>query len=555
MFIKIFRPIGLLLGMSLLTTGVVNAQKLKKADKALVAALEAHVTFLASDQLEGRRTGTPGEEKAAAYIAGEFEKAGLQPGVEGKFEQVFTINEGKQVDPTSFLFINGIELKVHQDFFPLVYSAQEALESFPSMAIKEAGVPWFVELNEFVKSELEKNPHVDMNDAVRALAMKLEEKGATAVIFYEATGIKDVLKFEPKGNGDKPANIPLIVVKEQAASKFLKDHAASYEIKLKVKLSDKIRKGRNVVGIVDNNAPNTVVLGAHYDHLGYGEDGNSMIREGNPGIHNGADDNASGTAVLIELAKAVKAKQLKQYNYVFAAFSGEELGLIGSRYFTEHLPLKDKPLNYMVNMDMVGRLKSPENVITVGGYGTSPSWEKLVLNKKDKSLVVSIDSSGAGPSDHYSFYRINVPVLFFFTGTHQDYHKPSDDADKLNYTGMFLVERKIMDIVTAAEKEPKLSFLKTREKQTASSTSFKVTLGIMPDYVFYGTGVKIDGTTTGKPAEKAGLKKGDIVVKIGDLTISGMEDYMKALGSFEKGQQTTVVFVRDGKEMKAEVNW
>ncbi|MGV3764915.1 MAG: M28 family peptidase [Chitinophagaceae bacterium] len=544
-----------MLWITVCTTGVVNGQKLKKADKAVVAALEAHVGFLASDQLEGRRTGTPGEEKAAAYIATEFEKAGLQPGAEGKFEQVFTINEGKQVDPASFLFINGTELKVHQDFFPFVYSAQESLEAFPSMAIKESGVPWFVDLNEFVKSEQDKNPHLDIHASVRELVANLEDKGATAVIFYESAGMKDALKFEPKGAGNKPTNIPVIVVKEQAASRFLKDHAASYEIKLKIKLSDKIRKGRNVVGIVDNNAANTVVLGAHYDHLGYGEDGNSMIREGNPGIHNGADDNASGTAVLIELAKAVKVKQLKQYNYVFAAFSGEELGLIGSRYFTEHLPLKDKPLNYMINMDMVGRLKSPENVITVGGYGTSPSWEKLLINKKDKTLSVSIDSSGAGPSDHYSFYRINVPVLFFFTGTNEDYHKPSDDADKLNYTGMFLVERKIMEILAAAEKEPKLGFLKTREKQTVSSASFKVTLGIMPDYVFSGTGVRIDGTTTGKPAEKAGLKKGDIVLKLGDLTITGMEDYMKALGNFEKGKQTTVVFMRDGKEMKAVVNW
>ena len=196
--------------------------------------------------------------------------------------------------------------------------------------------------------------------------------------------------------------------------------------------------------LLDNGAAHTVVVGAHYDHLGYGEDGNSMLRTGEVLIHNGADDNASGTAALIELARLLKKSGDKRNNYLFLAFSAEELGLNGSKFFTEHPTLPMEQFTCMVNMDMVGRLNDSSHTVTVGGYGTSPWWGELFRKQQgNPSLNIKFDSSGTGPSDHTSFYRKDIPVLFFFTGLHSDYHRPTDDFDKLNYSGeWFIIDRK-----------------------------------------------------------------------------------------------------------------
>src|SRR5690606_10352109 len=198
-------------------------------------------------------------------------------------------------------------------------------------------------------------------------------------------------------------------------------------IKFTTALSEKKRTGYNVLGYIDNDAATTIILGAHFDHLGYGEDGNSRHTAHELSIHNGADDNASGTAALIELAKKLKQSKAKNNNYLFIAFSGEELGLYGSKYFTENPTIDLKTTNYMINMDMVGRLSDSTKSVTIGGYGTSPAWSSVISAVPGSSIAVKIDSSGTGPSDHTSFYRKDIPVLFYFTGLHTDYHKPSDD--------------------------------------------------------------------------------------------------------------------------------
>ena len=307
------------------------------------------------------------------------------------------------------------------------------------------------------------------------------------------------------------------------------------------------RTGHNVVGFIDNKAPYTIVLGAHLDHLGYGEDKNSMYTGAEKQIHNGADDNASGSAMLLYLAKWVKKSTLKKYNYLFVAFSGEELGLFGSKYFADHSPIPLNKVNYMINMDMVGRLNDSTHAITIGGYGTSPAWGTLI-KENNPGLRVKFDSSGTGPSDHTSFYRKDVPVLFFFTGTHHDYHRPTDDADKINYAGMVTVADYIKNLLKETNQLDKVAFTKTREVSMAR-TSFKVTMGVMLDYTFAGPGIYIDGVSSEKPAEKAGLKQGDIVLKIGDHDIADVEGYMKALGKFEKGETVTLKLKRDGKEI------
>ena len=298
------------------------------------------------------------------------------------------------------------------------------------------------------------------------------------------------------------------------------------------------------------------MIGAHYDHLGYGEDGNSLYRGAEKMIHNGADDNASGTAGVIELARMLKQSKLKKNNYLFIAFSGEELGLFGSKYFTEHPTFPLATINFMINMDMIGRLNDSSRTLTIGGYGTSPLWGILFADSKEhKYFTFKYDSSGSGPSDYTSFYRKDIPVLFFFTGLHSDYHKPTDDFDKINYTGELMVVKLIYNLLTELNDKGKLAFTKTREMQTGTSARFSVTLGIMPDYTFNGTGVRVDGVSDGRPAQKAGLKTGDIILKLGDNTVSSLENYMQALSKFKKGDKTTVNYKRGNDLAEANVEF
>lgn len=279
------------------------------------------------------------------------------------------------------------------------------------------------------------------------------------------------------------------------------------------------------------------------------------MRTGEKLIHNGADDNASGTAALIELSRMLKKSKLKSNNYLFIAFSGEELGLFGSKHFTDHPTVDLSTANYMINMDMVGRLNDSKTV-TIGGYGTSPLWAQIFNNAgSNPNIVNRYDSSGTGPSDHTSFYRKNIPVLFFFTGVHSDYHKPSDDVDKLNITGEYRIVQYIYKIVESANRSGKIVFTKTREQQLATGARFTVTLGIMPDYTFNGNGVKVDGVSEGRPAEKAGLKTGDVVVQLGDYPVTSIENYMNALNKFKKGDKTTVKVKRAESTVDAEVTF
>lgn len=310
-------------------------------------------------------------------------------------------------------------------------------------------------------------------------------------------------------------------------------------------------KGHNVVGYIDNGALYTVVIGAHYDHLGYNEFGSSTYRATDstekPQIHNGADDNASGTAALIELGRMLKASAYKGHNYLFVAFSGEEEGLLGSNYYAKHPTVDTASMAYMINMDMVGRLDTVKQSFAISGTGTSPQWEPM-LKTIPSPLKVKFDAGGTGASDHTSFYYINIPALHFFTGTHYDYHKPSDDAEKINYEGAAQVVTYIYELVGSLDKSGRLPFTPTAQDTTAK-VSFKVTLGIMPDYLFDGKGVKVDGTTLGKPAAVAGIKRGDVIIKLGTNEVADMKAYMKALQQFKKGDLTTVVILRDGTEL------
>ncbi|MBL7850416.1 MAG: M20/M25/M40 family metallo-hydrolase [Cyclobacteriaceae bacterium] len=315
-------------------------------------------------------------------------------------------------------------------------------------------------------------------------------------------------------------------------------------------------KASNIVGFLDNGAPTTVVIGAHYDHLGTGTQGSSLDPNPAGKIHNGADDNASGVAGLLELARYYKTNKVKEKNnFLFICFSGEELGLHGSDYFVEHPTMELGKINFMINLDMVGRLDPKNGGLAVSGSGTSPGWEPLLKSLSTPEVPITTDSSGTGPSDHTKFYLKKIPVLHFFTGSHSDYHKPSDDADKINYEGEVAVLNTIIKVVDTMDKEPKLAYLPTKSKSTGGSRSFKVTMGVMPSYSSKAAGLKVDGVSEGKPAQKAGILAGDVIIQIGDLPIKDMESYMDALGKFEKGQTVPVKLLRAEKEMTVNVTF
>ena len=316
------------------------------------------------------------------------------------------------------------------------------------------------------------------------------------------------------------------------------------EISFSNQKNDSTITGKNIIGYIDNQAKKTIIIGAHYDHLGYGKE-NSLHRGEKNLIHNGADDNASGVAMMIDLASKLRVAN-KNNNYLFIAFSGEEIGLLGSNYYTKNAIIKMSNINYMINMDMVGRLNE-DTALAIYGLGTSPIF-KQTINANNTKFKIIQKESGVGPSDHTSFYLNDIPVLHFFTGQHEDYHKPSDDYDKINFEGMDIISNYIFDIISDLNDNEKLSFTKTIN-ESEEVPRFKVSLGVVPDYLFDGEGMRIDGVTENRPAQIAGLLKGDVVIKIGEYDVKDMMGYMQALSKFEKGNTTTVSIDRKGNKI------
>lgn len=513
----------------------------EKADAALLANLQKHVQFLADDQLEGRRTGTRGETMAMEYLVQYYQQLGIPAAGSNDYVQPFEINEGKKIDASTTWWVRDRELMVMKEYFPLAYSALGSLASKPAMVLSEKGQPWFLDLKEILE-ENKNNPHFDVDEVIRKQAESVKTKGATALLVYNSTSITDNVQFN-KNDKTAPSPIPVLYITAEGFRNHFSDPSASLPMELKVSISEKTRQAHNVVAFINNNAPHTVILGAHYDHLGYGEDKNALDTA--HAIHNGADDNASGTAALMELAAMLKTKAPAGNNYLIIHFSGEELGLFGSKYWIEHPTVKISP-NYMINMDMVGRYDTAHK-LTVGGYGTSPVWGELWKNLPT-TLLTHFDSTGSGPSDHASFYRANIPVQFFFTGSHADYHKASDDWDKINYAGQREVVKLVYNLIGAADTKGKLSFTKTAEPQVGRAT-FTVSLGIMPDYGYSGTGVRVDGVVPGKLAEKTGLQAGDILLQLGEFKFVDVMSYMQSLKKFNKGD-TTQLRIRRGSDEK-----
>ncbi len=541
-----------------------SSHYLPLSDQQLKETLKQHISTLASDAFEGRETGTPGEKMAYEYIIKNFKKSGLKQKGDKGYLQEFNFTSGAEFGPSTQLLINSTFYESGKDFFPLPYSSNGVVTGYVTKLKYGITDPKLNTDDYKGKVNLSKRLFVletgtpDGNDPHGKfgewdLRKKIDlaiKKGAAAILFINSDTTSDDPSHDWK-NHTAPSTIPVLFVKGHAAS-VLKDSiitncTAGAEI---IKIE---KQGHNVIGFIDNKAEKTVVVGAHYDHLGYGDEG-SLYR-GAPAIHNGADDNASGTAALIELGKFVKGKKLKKSNYLFIAFSGEEKGLLGSNYFVKHPTIDLKKVSYMLNMDMLGRLKPDEKTLIINGTGTSEIWKSVIDSSKTPNLKIKETDSGIGPSDHTSFYLQDIPVLHFFSGTHSDYHKPSDDEDKINYEGEIMIVHMIENILVRLDESPKLPFTKTKNEDNEETPRFKVTLGVVPDYAFDGEGMRIDGVTDGKPASKAGLQPGDIVIQLGDNKVMDMMSYMKALGKFNKGDSTKVKVKRGNVEVEKVVTF
>ncbi len=547
-------------GLLLVVTSPLQAQLDSTKIKPLI---KAHISTLASDEYGGREPGTKGEKLSSIYIIKQFTEIGLIAKGEKGFLQPFTFTKSLKTGPKSKLKIREFELETGHASYPLAYSANASAKG-KAVQVGYGIVAPSLNQNDYDRKDNLKGkifvidastpdkggPHSKFAEFadLRTRIDSAIAHGAIGIIFY--TSDKDmkepVLDSKIKVT---PCSIPVMYV--LGAKSVILNSDMEFDVDMTAEIIKEEATGNNVLGFIDNKAENTIVIGAHYDHLGLG--GDESLYRGEPAIHNGADDNASGVAGVIELARYIKANGPKNNNYLFMAFSGEEKGLLGSGYFAKNPSIDLLKVNYMLNMDMIGRLKTEDPTLIVSGVGTSDAWKITMNYIKHDHFKVKTTESGVGPSDHTSFYLKNIPVLHFFSGTHNDYHKPSDDEALINYTGEFNILNYMISLIQKLDDKGKLNFVKTKEEDSEESPRFKVTLGVVPDYAFEGAGMRIDGVSDGKPAAKAGLKAGDIVISIGDLKVQDMMSYMKALGKFEKGQSATVGILRGKEELKIDV--
>jgi aminopeptidase YwaD len=568
--------------------------------------LQQHVSYLASDALEGRRTGTPGANDAAHYIAKEFERLGLEPvpatdsykiNVKmARYLQTFPYVGRVELGKNNVLSVGNNEtLRVGDDWMPLGISANQKLNLtgvvFAGYGITSNELNYNDYKGTYTKSQvavIEKgtpdgdNPHGRFTTAgqlrFKVAAAQSAGVGALLIISSEDDLKNDGLARLHYDNAGL-AGIPVAVISKQAAEKLRN----AKEVTLVTDIVRAEVPAYNIVGVIEGSDPvlknESIVIGAHYDHLGRGGEGSLAPRSGE--IHHGADDNASGTAGVLELARIFSAQKPKlKRTLVFIAFSGEEEGLLGSNYYVNH-PLV--PLNKtvaMINMDMIGRMQ--DRKLMISGVGTAKEWRDLITQAntaqtmnvaadssapapKGVPIVVSangrpittVDPNGAfdltmnedgyGPSDHSSFYSKQIPVLFFWTGTHNDYHKPSDTFDKINYDDeariLKLVARIVKDIDSTG-----LTFT-TAKSPPPRGGGFRVYLGTIPNYADTNDGLLLDGVRDDSPAAKAGLKAGDRIVKIGDREVKNVYDYTYALGEMKAGQEYVVEVKRGGEKL------
>jgi aminopeptidase YwaD len=564
------------------------------------ARVQGDVAFLASDDLKGRRAGTPEADRAAAWIVDQFKRIGLSPaGPNGAWLQPFDFIDGVDLGPKNRLETGTAGTQktwaVGTDFRPLAFSAAGAAEGeviFAGYGIvaKDLGYDDYqgLDVKDKVVLVLRYSPDGDDEKspfspfaALRFKAAAAHEKGARAILVAAGPLTKDVpddLIALRTDAAFSDAGIVAMSVRRHVAETLLAGSGKTLEaaqraideakkpaslavsgshIALNVDVTPHRARTSNVIGLLKGSdaakSAEIVVVGAHYDHLGLG--GSTSLAAGSgPQIHHGADDNASGVAAMLETARDLAAKRATlPRSVLFIAFAAEELGTLGSLHFTKNPTVPWDSVVAMLNMDMVGRLRGDK--LDVQGVGTSPAWKGLVESSNaEAKLKLALLEGGFGPSDHSPFYAAKKPVLFAFTGAHADYHKPSDTADRIDAEGIVRVVKFVEPVVAAVAAAPeRIPFSEVKGGTAPSgSRSFRVWVGGIPDFSEEGQGVKLSGVTGGSPAEKAGLMAGDTIVRFGDKELRNLYDYTYALQGKKPGEKVNIVVkrVEDGKTVE-----
>jgi len=557
-----------------------------------VSDLQKQIGFLASDSLKGRKPGTPEDVVASNYIRDKFEKAGLKLLYKKGFQEFEIVSDIKAGNNNSLVF-DDISAKQGVDFTPLSFSSSATINA----PVVFAGYGFDLDLdslkwNDFngidVKGKwviiFRGDPEPEKQNSAflayeqeRSKVLTAKDKGAVGVLLVSPSDLEksDVIMHMQYDKSPSDAGLPVFSITRALADKLLasknytvstletemktNDKPVSLQLGKNVKATSDVIKtmvtAQNIVGMIEGTDPvlknEYIIIGAHSDHLGMGGEGSGSRAGDTLAVHNGADDNASGTAGVIELAQKLSANrsQLKR-SIIFVAFTGEEMGLLGSKEFVNKPPVDLKKVNAMINMDMIGRLNTESNTISIGGTGTSAEADSILkILEEGRPFKITHSTDGYGPSDHASFYTDNIPVFYFTTGTHYDYHTPDDDADKINYSGEVSVLDMVFDLAKMISNGNRLSFREAGSKQGARyGRNMKVTLRILPDMVSNDNkGLRVDGVTKGGPADRAGILKGDRIVSIEGQPVTNIYDYMARLGKLKPGQVASVEIVRDEK--------
>ncbi len=516
-------------------------------NKTTIEKIIKDLEYLSSDRLEGRETGTIGEKLALEYLEKRFSQIDVATKIQKfaftanvtykfssnlnnlhptKYSNTSQIEEAEIIDVNFGIFAPELN---YSDYFDTEQSEKRASKDTKNIDVKNK----VVLINTSSPDGIHPHSKYINHHNLKSRAKTAKNKGAAGVIFY--TDDKHAEKLSKKFKKIYDTGLPVLFYNGE------KEDILNRKISLNVSLKEKQLQGHNLIAEIDNNQTSTIVIGAHYDHIGWGKE--SSLYVGDPAIHNGADDNASGVAGLLYLAEKYKNSKYKNYNFIFIAFSGEEKGLLGSNAYVKSDLFQNENINYMINMDMIGRLDKEKNIIVLG-TGTSPRWNSVLEENRCEETKITKKQSGVGASDHTAFYLKNIPVLNFFTGAHEDYHKPTDDHDKINYKGISVVVSYIEKIINDLDDEKKLAFTKTKNDENRRAPKFSVTLGVIPDYLFDGEGMRIDGIIEGRSADMSGMQNGDIVIQLGDLKITDMNSYMKALSFYNKGDRVKAQVLR-----------
>ncbi len=537
------------------------------SDEAVILRLKEDIYTLASEEMEGREAGTEGERKAAAYIKLRMQEIGLEPMFDGSYYQEFPFpGEWFWGDDNYFTYMDhtfehGVDYYVlpgassgqvsasfaHVGYGLTALEGIEGFEDYCDYALHGDIAGKFFIMEFYLPEALDTLADRRMFQLLFSKVEAARENGAAGIVFVNTRSERDDppidLRMSRRG-----FDIPILFAKDNVLHALMTDQSGALDVSVDIFRED--LTGLNVAGYFDNEADATVVIGGHYDHVGYGGRGS-----GSPGvhaIHPGADDNASGTAGVLEAARYVSHASLNNYNYIFIAFSAEEKGLIGSRYFTDSDVYDMEKINYMFNLDMIGRME--DNTLTLIGTGSSPSWDDLIASHAPDHFTIRKNPGGRGGSDHTSFYVKDIPVIFFFTGVHEDYHRPGDTADKINYEHAAEIVRFSLDMVTSLEHMERLAFTPAPTGQPGRAPERTVALGLMPDHGFDGEGLRVMAVSDNQPAQRAGMENGDVIIRINEMPVREIQSYMEALSALRRGSTARVVVIRDDEEHTLDVN-